>query len=387
MTAAERQRQIEVFSPTIGEEEKAAVAAVLDSGWLGAGPKVAEFEQAWARHVGVPVENVVAVSCATEGLFQVMALVREMPGNKDVLMPGNVYIGAVNANQTEGGPLPLLCDIDPHSLNPTFETIADYFDMEALRQARSVVLQHFGGVPTDLDALAPHLYSRDVVLIEDCACAPASTVNGQAAGTFGDFGIWSFDAMKVMTCGDGGMVYCRDVGDAESIRRATRLGLDNLTGQGSGQAERWWEFKVQTPGRRAMMNDIGAALGLVQLEKLPQLVRRRKAVWQSYQAQLSGLPWLTLPPEPPPGVRSSYYCYWVQCERRDELARHLRERGIYTTYRYHSPALAYGWTVETLPGVEYAQARTLLLPLHANLSGEDVDYICESVRDFGRLHA
>lgn len=377
MTTATRTRQIEVFSPTIGPKEQAAVAAVLASGWLGAGPKVAEFERAWAAHIGVPVENVVAVSCATEGLFQVVALFSSRC-NASVVVPGNVYIGALNALEADLRTGFDWCDIDPHTLNPTVEMLPQL--------GEGVLLQHFGGVPSDLENISDYCKRDGLTLIEDCACAPASTVNGKPAGTFGDFGVWSFDAMKVMTCGDGGMVYCREAGDADAIRRATRLGLDNLSGQSSGETSRWWEFQVQVPGRRAMMNDIGAAIGLEQLRVLPTLVWWRQERWSEYQQALAGLDWLTLPPEPPVGVKSSYYCYWVQLERRDELAVFLRERGVYTTYRYWPPHRAYGWPAN-LPGVDYATDHTLLLPLHANLSVEDVVYICEQVREFGRLHA
>lgn len=376
---------IQVFQPTLGPAEQDAAAAVLASGWIGFGPKVLEFERAWAAHIGVPVENVVSVSCATEGLFQVFAVVSEIHSrysysSGEVIIPAISFIGIANAVLDTENLGVNLCDVDRHTLNPTVDDIRAAMDKSF--PVRAVCIQHYGGVPSDLGPIADLCRERGVLLVEDCACAPLSFYDGQRAGTFGDFAVWSFDAMKIITASDGGMVYCKDAAVAEQIRKATRLGQDNQSGQ-SSSGPAWWNFTVQTPGRRATMNDLQAAVGLVQLRRLEELVDVRASRWHDYQVRLWGhkdvesLGW----PDKKKELSSSFYSYWIQCDRRDELATFLREREIYSTMRYHPISRAYGWT-STTPNAEWAADHTLNLPLHANLTRSNIDYICDTIAEF-----
>ena len=371
---------IQLFSPTTGPEEQAAAAAAIASGWLGFGPQVLEFEMAWAEHIGVPAENVVSVSCATEGLYQIMAYISESnddPYRDYVIAPDIGFIGIANAVRESGLNLKL-CDVDPHTLNPAVDIIRACLPPGNM----AVVIQHYGGVPSDLGPIADLCRERGVLLIEDAACAPLSFYGGQRAGTVGDFGVWSFDAMKIITSGDGGMVYCRDAAAAESIRKATRLGQDNLSGQGAA-GDKWWEYRVYTPGRKAMLNDLQAAVGLAQLVKLEALVERRHEIWNLYSTMLCSLEWLSLPkPYEPENEQWSYYTFWIQCEQRDALALYLRERGVYTSFRYWPISAAYSWE-SGCPNAAWAAAHTLNLPLHANLTDDDVISIVNLIYRFG----
>lgn len=365
--------RIEVFRPAIGEEEIAAVSDVLRSGWIGRGPKVAEFEREWARHIGVAPEHVVSVGCATEGLYQVMQELKAWHSVDSVIIPDNSFIGAASAI-LDTGLTAIPCDIDRQTLNPDVE----HFE-EHMRPNAAIVYQHYGGFSSsshgyDFNQLAD---LWDAPLVEDMACHPM----GRPAG---DFAIWSFDAMKVISCGDGGMVYCRDVDCTKAIRCATRLGMDSESGQ-SGLSDKWWEFTAHVPGRRSLMNDIGAAIGLVQLRRLPELIARRQVIWEYYQLRLPNDDWLIKPPQPI-GESASYYTYWVQCPeetKRNLLAAFLRERGIYTTYRYWPVSRAYGWDVDC-PNSHWASEHVLNLPLHPGLSDDDVSYIIETIAEFGR---
>lgn len=372
---------IQVFQPTIGPAEQAAAAAVLASGWIGFGPKVLEFERAWAAHIGVPVENVVSVSCATEGLYQVFAHIGRTTDHwrQGVVIPAISFIGIANAVRDAGLRVELI-DIDRHTLNPTVAQVADRLGgLDAADyDAVAVCIQHYGGVPSDLGPIAELCRERGVLLVEDCACAPLSFYSGKRAGTFGDFAVWSFDAMKIITAGDGGMVYCRAAEVAEQIRKATRLGQDNLSGQ-SSSGPRWWEFTVAQPGRKAMMNDLLAAVGLVQLGRLEEFVEKRRHIWGWYQGELKYksmlAPWI------PPVETSSYYSYWIQTDKRDNLATFLRSEGVYCTMRYWPVHRAYNWSGE-YPGADNAAERTLNIPLHANLTTEQVERIIELINNW-----
>lgn len=363
--------RIDVFKPTLDRAELAAVAKTFESGWIGKGQRVADFEAAWAAHIGVDPKHVVSVNCATEGLFQVCEKLGLMPGD-EVIIPSIHFIGADNAIDGNGG-WPVFCDVDKHTLNPTLEHI----DAAWVRdKTRALILLHYGGVAQELDAIRQWCDDKGVVMIEDAACAQATTYEGKVAGTWGHFGVWSFDAMKVMSTGDGGMIYCEDADDAARLRRRLYLGLNEQSGLSSDK-DRWWEYTVSDPGRRAIMNDIAASIGREQLKKLPFFIRRRHEIVLKYDAELYDLP-IRIPHD----LNSQpYYFYWIQTERRDELARYLRSHNIYTTFRYY-PLHRVFRTGQHLPGADYAADHTLLLPLHQGLSDDDVMFVCEKVKEF-----
>lgn len=383
---------IPVFKPTLGQDELLSVADSFNSGWIGKGRKVDEFEYAWAQHIsashkplaslgdpdggGVKPEHVTSISCATEGLFQICDLITDNSTfyRDEIIIPSIHFIGAANAASLFS--FPVFCDVDPHTLNPTLEHIQAAYT----RHTRAVIILHYGGVAPQLDAIRQWCDDNSLYLIEDAACAPATTYKGKAAGTWGHFGVFSFDAMKIISTGDGGMVYCENPEHTEVIRKRIYLGMDNESGLKASN-ERWWEFGVSCAGRRAVMNDIAAGIGLEQLKKLPQFIERRSDIWVDYIHQL---------PEgvldfPDYVIGSSFYFYWIQTPRRDELARFLRANGCYTTFRYYPLHWVFK-TGQSLPGAEQAARETLLLPLHQGLSDEDVSLVCEKVKEFYGTH-
>jgi len=375
----EEELMINIFQPTLGAQELAAVGEVFASSWIGRGPRVAAFEAAFAAHLGVTKDHVTSLSSCTEGLFIAMELAGVGPGD-EVVLPSISFVGAGNAIAARGA-RPVFCDVDPATLMPSVA------DLEAVRgpRTRAVVLLHYGGYPGDVVAIAAWARQQRVFLVEDAACAVASRVDGTACGVLGDIGVWSFDGQKIVAAGDGGMLYARDPALAERARKLAYFGLEQVSGFSQAQTvdTRWWEFEISSFSRRSIMNDVQAAIGLVQLARLPEFLRRRAAVVAAYDRELAGLPGLLLPPPLPPGQESSHYLYWVRldAEARDAVARELYEVGIYTTFRYaalHSVS-AYG-SVAALPGADEAAATTLCLPLHQALTDDDVEQIVSALR-------
>jgi aminotransferase len=370
-----------VFQPALEREELDAVARVFESNWIGKGALTDQFEAAFARHLGVERALLRSASCCTEGLFEAMPLLGIGPGD-EVVLPSISFVGAGHAVAAAGA-RPIFCDVDPRTLNATAETVA----AKLTSRTKAVLILHYGGVPCDMDALTSLVESKGVALIEDSACSVASTYKGRSCGTFGDIGVWSFDAVKLLSTGDGGMIYCRDADMAHRAERLLYLGLTSPTGFSSDAGERWWEFDATSPSRRAITNDIASSIGLEQLKKLTSFLKRRQDVHAFYDDALGGLDWLRTPPQPPAHAQSSYYMYWVQVPVgiRDRLARCLRERGIYTTFRYlplHRLAV-YG-TRDRLPHAEEAAEMTLCLPMHQRLSDEDLQRVAGAIHDFGR---
>jgi dTDP-4-amino-4,6-dideoxygalactose transaminase len=371
---------INVFQPSLEAEELEAVRKVFQSNWVGKGKLTDQFETGFAQFIGTRRDCIRSVSCCTEGLFQSMALLGIGAGD-EVVLPSISFVGAANAVAASGA-RPVFCDVDMHTLNPTADTIA----AKLSRRTKAVMILHYGGVPCSMQEICELTRARGLALIEDSACSVASRYRGQACGTFGTVGVWSFDSMKILVTGDGGMIYCNTAELAHRAEESLYLGLLTESGLSSRKDSRWWEFEISCFGRRAIMNDIASAIGLEQLNKLPQFIVRRRAVHEFYDRELAGLDWLRRPEPLAPDVESSYYFYWVQTapERRDRLASFLRERGIYTTFRYYPLHCVkrYG-ARDPLPQAEQAARSTLCLPIHQSLTDKDLDLIVQSIRDFG----
>jgi aminotransferase len=368
---------INLFQPCIGDTELAAIGDVFSSNWLGSGERVECFERAFADYVGCTPPEVLAVTSCTEGLFQAVLALGLGPGD-EVILPTISFVGAAHAVRSSGARV-ILCDVDPLTLNPTVDQVARAFTP----QTRGALILHYGGQPGAVVEISEFAKHRSLALIEDAACALGSFANGRACGTFGDVGVWSFDSMKLLTTGDGGMVWCRNQATAERIRNGVKLGVASSGFGRRSSSSHWWEIEPTAIGRRGTMNDVAAAMGSVQLARVPTFLRRRSDIAATYDAALAGLSWLT-----PSSVHSSAVAqtfYWIQTtpELRDRLATYLLDREIYTSFRYwplHRTQMYR--SNEAFRGADRAAATTLLLPLHQGLSDADVDRIIEAIGSF-----
>lgn len=373
---------INVFQPSLGEQELQAVRAVFASNWLGKGKLTEEFEARFARYLGADREQLRSISCCTEGLFQAMRLLDIGPGD-EVVLPSLSFVGAANAVAAAGAK-PVFADVDRRTLNIT----AKLLEPKITDKTRAALLLHYGGLPCEMDPVCSLLQSKSLPLIEDSACSVASRYKGKACGTFGEIATWSFDSMKILVCGDGGMLYCRDPKFSQRAEQEIYLGLTSNSGLASPLQTKWWQFEISCFGRRAVINDITAAIGLTQLDRLPDFIQARKAIHEYYDRELAGVEWMTLPPRFPDYISSSYYFYWVQTARpqmRDGLATWLRNKGIYTTFRYYPLHLVKHYRSDaSLPNSEAVAGNTLCIPIHQSLSDEDIARIVESIHEFGK---
>jgi aminotransferase len=369
---------INVFQPSLGQEEAESVQKVFASNWVGRGKITETFETLFAAHIGVPRQLVRSITCCTEGLFQAIEAMELNPGD-EVILPSISFVGAGNAVAASGA-RPIFCDVDPRSLNAT----ADHIEQKISPKTKAVLLTHYGGLPAEMDPILELLREKNLFLIEDSACSVSSRYKGKSCGTFGDFGVWSFDAMKILVTGDGGMIYTKTEALAKVMEHKTYLGLETNSGITSSK-DRWWEFDISSFGRRAILNDITSSIGLVQLKKLKGFIDRRRAIHKFYDRELAVIPWLQIPPEVPNYSESSYYFYWVQTDERDRFAMHLKKEGIYTTFRYYPLHKVKKYECDTpLANSELAAQTTLCIPLHQSLSDSDINHIVEAIRSFNR---
>ena len=374
---------INVFQPSLGNEELDSIRQVFESNWLGKGKRVDEFEQKYADYLSVDKRNIHTMTCCSEGLFSSMKILQINPGD-EVILPTISFVGAANAVCANQSKL-VFCDVDKRSLNVTAKNI----ERKITSKTKAVLLLHYGGVPCEMNEIMEMADSYHIKVIEDSACSVASKYNGKSCGTIGDLGIWSFDAMKILVCGDGGAIYIKDKNRAEYAEKLMYFGLESKSGFSNTVDSKWWEFEISQFGHRSIMNDITASMAIVQLQRLNGFIERRKEIHNLYSKLLANLQWLELPLRIKDNCESSYYFYHIQMKNnmRDELAMYLRQKGIYTTFRYYPlhKVSMYGCKNEKYENAEYAANHTLCIPIHQTLSDEEVIFISEQIKDFGKI--
>ena len=370
---------INVMQPTLGKEELEALEKTFASNWIGHGKLTSNFERMYADHLGTTPEHTLSTNCCSEGLFSSMYLMGIEPGD-EVILPTISFIGAGNAICAHGAKM-VLCDVDRRTLN------ARACDIEKCITAKTkaVLLLHFGGVPCEMDEIVALCEKHNLKLIEDCAAGVCSSYKGKALGTFGDMGMWSFDAMKILVSGDGAMLYFKDPAIREKAEKWLYFGLETKSGYENSVAQKWWEFDISCFGHRAIMNDITATIAIEQYKKLPMYMEKRKAVHKFYDDHLKAFDWIDLPLSIPANSTSSYYFYHIQVKNglRDQLATFLRQNGVYTTYRYFPLHRVPGYgIIGQFPNADYAADNTLCLPMHQSLTLDDLNMIINLIKDF-----
>jgi dTDP-4-amino-4,6-dideoxygalactose transaminase len=368
-------------APTIGDEEIEAVVAVLKSGWLGTGPKVAQFEMDFAAYKGV--EAAAAVSSCTAALHLSLLVAGVGPGDEVITTP-MTFCSTVNAI-VHTGAKPVLADIDPVTLNIDVAQV----ERRITPRTKAVLPVHFAGRPLDMEALCGVAERHGLKVVEDCAHAIETETQNGKAGTFGAFGCFSFYATKNIATGEGGMVIARR---PEDLARVKRLSLHGLSRDAWKRfsAEGYRHYQAVEAGHKYNMMDIQAALGIAQLRKVDAFHQRRVAIWRRYQEALAGLP-LALPADPEPGTRHAHHLYTVLVEEdragisRDAFLEAMTTKNIGVGVHYLSVPEhpyyqeAFGWDPQDYPVAARVGRQTVSLPLMPRMTDSDVEDVIEAV--------
>lgn len=372
---------IKVSAPAVGSEELEALRLGLEEGYFGHGRLVLAFEQALQEYLGAP--QVVAVSSGTAALHLALVALGIGPGD-EVMVPSLTFVACFQAIAATGA-LPVPCDVQPDTL------LMDLEDVEGKLSPATRILMpvHYAGNPCDLEAIYALAESRGLRVIEDAAHALGSTYQGRKIGAAGDVVCFSFDSIKNITCGEGGAIICRDPALAERLRRMRLLGITRPAAGDLGEIKRW-VYAVQEPGFRYHMSNLNAALGQVQLGKLPGFIAQRQRLARFYDEALADLDSVRPLKIDYTAVAPHIYVIRVTDGRRDELMDFLRERGIEASINYipnhhheRFRALYVGKTW-SLPVTEQVFGEILTLPLHCRLTQSDVETVIENVRQFFR---
>lgn len=365
---------ISLFKPHFGDEELEALRPIFKSGWIGLGPKTALFEEKFAEFSGS--RYCVGLNSCTAALDLAVRLLGIGKGD-EVIVPTITFVSTAHAvayNLAQ----PVFADVSYETLNIDPEDVA----RRITRRTRAIIAVHYGGRPAEMDELAR--IANGIPIIEDAAHACGAQYAGHHVGHDGKLGCFSFHAVKNLAMGDGGALTMDDPELAEHAKRLRWLGIDKNTWDRSGLGESyWWEYFVDEIGLKCHMNDIQAAIGLVQLGKLESMNRRRREIVAMYYEQLKDIPQVELPTRDDARHRSSWHIFHIKCDDRNRLASHLGEKGI-TTGVHYKPIHFYSCygNRPSLPVAEKAFERILSLPLHPGLSDADVGMVCETIRSF-----
>ena len=365
--------RIQLFKPWMGSEEYEALREPLETGWIGSGPKVLEFERRFAEYIGV--KHAVALNSGTAALHLAM-LVAGVDGG-EVLTTPMTFVSSNHCILHAGGE-PVFCDIEPDTLN----LAVDGLEASVTGRTRAILAVHYGGHPCDMDPILDIAARHGLQVIEDAAQACGGSYRDHKLGSLGDIGCFSFDSRKNLSTGDGGMLTTDDDIVAERVQRLKWMGISRGTWERFSTDRPSWDYDVTEVGFKYLMNDIAASLGLVQLAKLERGNGLRRARLERYREAFEEVEGVELLAKRSYG-RSACYCAVIQVGDRDGVHEFLSDHGIESAVHFlpsHLMPIYQKYNRGPLPVVDAAWQRILTIPLFPDLTSSQQERVIEVVR-------
>ena len=375
--------------PDVGDEEIAAVAQVLRSGWITTGSKAREFERCFAEYVGA--DHALALTSGTDAMQVALAAWGVGPGDEVITTP--LTFCSTLHSVVHQGATPVLADVSPDDYNLDPARVAE----RITPRTAALLPVHLAGLPCRMDELLDLAARHDLKILEDAAHAAGAKVGGRPVGSIGHATAFSFYATKNMTTAEGGMLTSDDGAFMEQARLWHLHGLSRDAWK-RYTAEGAWRYDVLVPGFKSNMSDVQAALGLVQLAKLEGNIARRTEIAGRYTAAFSQISELIPAPDAHPGDRHAHHLYILRLRLdrlridRNGFFEELRVREIGASvhfipvYHFTYYRERFGWRPEEFPVAEAIFCSSISLPCFPRMSDADVDRVIAAVVEIVETH-
>lgn len=369
--------KVQLFKLNYDQQEVKAVKDVVEGGWLTMGEKTKEFEANFSALLGEKIHSTAVANC-TAALHMALLALRIKAGD-EVIIPALTFVADINVVKIVGA-TPVLADCESfNNWNMSAKTIAE----QITSKTKAVIIVHFAGYPCHMDEIVTLCKERGIALIEDCAHVPGAKYKGRACGTFGDYGCFSFFTNKNLSVGEGGMLTTKESALDQQAKYFRSHGMTSLTlDRHQGRAI---SYDVTQPGLNYRMDEMRAALGLIQLGKLSAANANRKVLVERYIEKLANVRGFFIPFRALEKVDAVYHIFPILLDKevdRIELIGRLKADGIQSSIHY--PAFKDFTAFKDIglnkaPVAEEIAIRELTLPLYPTMSLEEVDLVCESL--------
>ncbi len=364
-------RRVRLFSVYVSEESIERVVNTLRSGYIGEGPVTKEFEQALKEIVGVPCP--VALNSGTSALHLALVMSGVAAGDEVITTAQTMMATSLTILHQQARPVFADIRYETGNIDPT--------DIEhrITNKTKAIVVVHWAGYPCDLEEIHTVAKKYSLPVIEDAAHALGASYHGKAVGGISPYTCFSFQAIKQVTCGDGGAICLLNQKDFQEALRRRWYGIDRHNRKPSILGEPEWN--VVEVGYKYHMNDIAASIGIENLRQLPALLEGRKKIAAYYREHLKGVPGIELF-ESKPDRESAYCLFTLHVQKRDDFARMMADKGIEVSVvhlRIDKNSI-FGGLRRDLPVLDKFTQMHISIPIHNHLSDEDVVYIVDCIK-------
>lgn len=367
---------VRLSKSSVGEEEKRALARVIDNAYLGMGTEVRLFEEELSAYFGGD-RQVVCVSTGTAALHLAVSSLDIGPGD-EVLIPTITYVACFQAVGATGAK-PIACDVRQADI---FLDLRDA-ERQLTSRTRAVMPVHYASSARGLEEVYAFARANGLRVIEDAAHAFGGTRGGAKVGAEGDIVCFSFDGIKNITCGEGGAIVTADAEVAQRARDGRLLGTEKDT-ESRFSGKRTWTFDVHHQGFRYHMSNMNAAVGREQLKKLDRFSARRRKLAERYRRDLAPLNGLSLLDLDWNEIVPHIFVVRIVDGRKTALEQHLQAQGIQTGYHYQPNHVLSLFGAGPLPAAEQVAGELLTIPLHAELTDDEQSKVIGAINAFFR---